>query len=311
MLLLLYGEESFLRSRKLQEIQERHLVLHARKSYVRVFDCLRADTQEILQEVRGASLFQEKKLLILEDPFARPDMKRMIEEYKDEMTKASHILVFSQEGDFEEKDPLFLFLKAHGKAQEFPHLSERGLASWISQEFLRYGVNILPEVQNVLINAVGNDLWRLSNEIAKLATYGKGHALTRRDVEELVDPVVESEIFATIDAIAARNKKQALALLVEHEKQGDPVLRILSTLGFQFRALLAVKEMTDRAFSYNDVVKRTKLHPYVVKKAWEAAKNFSLEELKKGLRRIFDIELGVKTGSMEPSRALSWFVLGK
>lgn len=311
MLLLLYGEESFLRSRKLQEIKERHLALHERQSYVRVFDCVRADTQEILQEVRGASLFQEKKLLIIEDPLSRPDMRLMIEEYKDELIKAPHILVFSQEGDFEEKDPLFLFLKAHGKVQEFPYLSERGLASWISQEFLRYGVKIPLEVQNTLVNAVGNDLWRLSNEIAKLATYGKGHTLARRDVEDLVEPVVEPEIFATIDAIAARNKKQALALLAEHEKQGDPPLRILSTLGFQFRALLAVKEMADRSFSYNDVVKKTKLHPYVVKKAWEAAKNFSLEELKKGLRRIFDIELGVKTGSMEPSRALSWFVLGK
>ncbi len=311
MLLLLYGEESFLKARKLQEIKERYCSLHKEKFYVRVFDCSQADTQEVLGEIRGISLFQEKKLIIVENPFSSQEMKEGLLEYKDELAKTSHVLVFSQEGVVEERDPLFVFFKKQGKAQEFSPLSQRSLSSWISQEFLRYGVQVSPEAQNTLARAVGNDLWRLSNEIAKLVSYSKGAVLSKSVVEDLVEPVVEPEIFATIDAVSARDAKGALALLAEHEKHGDQPLRILATIGFQFRALLAVKEMADRSLPYADVVKKTKLHPYVVKKAWEAAKHFSLEELKHGLRRIFNIELGLKTGGMEQSGALSWFVLGK
>lgn len=311
MLLLLYGEEPFLRVRKLQEIADRYRKLHARKFYVRTFDCLQADAQEILQEIRGASLFQEKKLIVLENPFSGQEIKEKLLEYKDALAKTSQVLVFSQEGSVEDKDPLLLFLKKQGKAQEFSPLSNRNLGLWISQEFLRYEIKISLDVQNALAEAVGNDLWRLSNEIAKLATYSKGSSLTKADIENLVEPVASSEIFATVDAISSRNEKKALALLAGHEKRGDQPLRILATVGFQFRALAAVKEMTEQGFSYDAIVRKTKLHPYVVKKALGAAKNFSLEELKKGLRRIFDIELGLKTGSMEPSRALSWFVLGK
>ena len=311
MLLLLYGEESFLKLRKLQEIKERYLSLHKEKFYVCVFDCSQAESREILQEIRGTSLFQEKKLIILENPFSSPEIQEKLLEYKDELAKTSQVLVFSQEGTIEEKDPLLVFLKKQGKIQEFSPLSLRSLASWISQEFLRYGIRVLPGARDALTRAVGNDLWRLSQEILKLAAYGNTSPFTQRDVEDLVEPVVEPEIFATIDAIAAKNTKQALALLAEHEKHGDHPLRILSTIGFQFRALLAVKEMADRHLSYNDIVRRTKLHPYVVKKAWEAAKNFSLGELIKEFRRIFDIELGLKTGTLESSGALSWFVLGK
>jgi DNA polymerase III subunit delta len=311
MLLLLHGEESFLKARKLQEMKERYYSLRKGKFYVRVFDCLQAEVLEILQEIREVSLFQEKKLIILENPFSSQEIKEKLVEYKDELAQTPQILVFSQEGIIEEKDPLFVFLKKQGKIQEFSPLSERSLASWISQEFSRYGVQVMPEVQNALVRAAGNDLWRLSNEIAKLAAYSNGSVLSRSVVEDLVESTVEPEIFATIDAIAARNAKQALALLAEHERHGDQPLRILATIGFQFRALLSVKDMADRSLSYTDIVKKTKLHPYVVKKAWEAAKNFSLEELRKGLRRIFDIELRVKTGIMESSRALSWFVLGK
>lgn len=311
MLLLLHGEESFLRSRKLQEIKERYLSLHREKFYVRVFDCSQADMQEILQEIRGLSLFGEKKLIVLANPFSSQEIKEKLLEYKEELAKTSQVLVFSQEGSVEKKDPFFLFLKAHGKIQEFSPLSQRSLASWISQEFLRYGMQISPDVQNALARAVGDDLWRLSQEISKLAAYSKGSLLTKSVVEDLVEPAVEPEIFATVDAIVSREAAQALALLSGHEKHGDQPLRILSTIGFQFRALMAVKEMADLRLSYDAIVQKTKLHPYVVKKAWEAVKNFSLGELKKGFRRIFDIEFGLKTGGMEPSRALSWFVLGK
>lgn len=310
MLLLLYGEESFLRSRKLQDIKERYCSLR-KGSYVRVFDCVQADMGEILQEIRGASLFQEKKLIILENPFSSIEVAKKLQAYKDELAKTSQTVVFSQEGSVEEKNPLFLFLKERGKTQEFVLLSGKRLQSWISQEFLRYGAKVLPEVQNALAQTAGNDLWRLSNEVAKLAAYSMGSSLTKQNIEDLVESALEPEVFATIDAISARRAAQALALLAEHEKHGDQPLRILATIGFQFRALASVKEMAEQGFSYDSIVKKTKLHPYVVKKALGATKNFSLPELIKGLRRIFDIELGLKTGSMEPSRALSWFVLAQ
>lgn len=311
MLLLLYGEESFLRVRKLREIKERYRELHKGQFYVRMFDCSQADIQEILQEIRGVSLFQEKKLIILENPFFSKEITEKLVEYKGGLAKTPQVLVFSQEGSVEEQDSLFILIKTQGKIQEFSPLSGRSLQSWISQEFLSYGIEVPPEVKSALAEAVGNDLWRLSNEIAKLAAYAKSSPLTKGMVEEFVEPVAASEIFATIDAISARNTKQALALLAEHEKQGDQPLRVLATIGFQFRALAAVKEMIERGFSYEAIVKKTKLHPYVVKKALGAAKNFSLKELKDRLRGIFDIEFGLKTGTLEPSRALSWFVLGK
>ena len=140
MLLLLYGEESFLKLRKLQEIKERYVSLHKEKFYLRTFDCSQEkDTSEILQEIRGTSLFKEKKLIVLEKPFSSKDIKEKLLEYKDELLNTAQTLVFCEEGEVGEKDALFLFLKTHGKIQKFSPLAERRLSAWIQDEFLRYG----------------------------------------------------------------------------------------------------------------------------------------------------------------------------
>lgn len=312
MLLLLYGEESFLRARKLQEIKERYLGLHKGASYLRSFDCSEPrHANDIVQEIRGASLFSEKKLIVLENPFSSKDVAEDLLEYTDELLRTPHTLVFCQEGEVGTNDPLFLFLKTHGKTQEFSALAGRRLEAWVQQEFLRYGEESSLEVQDALIRAVGNDLWRLSNEIQKLATFKTAPALSRHDVEALVEPMVSSDIFATIDAISSGNKKEALAMLQGHEKRGDSPFYILSMMGFQFRTLLAVQEMAQKNLSYHSIVQKVKLHPYVVKKASEAAQRLTFQELKDAFGRIFTIELGLKTGALAPSGALSWFVLGK
>lgn len=312
MLLFLHGEESFLKRRKLREIKERYLSLCKGKSYLRSFDCSeQEDASDMAQEIRGASLFLEKKLIVLDNPFSSKEVSENLLEYKNELLQTPHTLIFCQEGEIEAADPLFLFLKTHGKVQEFSPLTPRRLEAWVQEEFLRYGGKPSLEVQDTLISAVGNDLWRLSHEIKKLATFKSAPTLSKHDVGTLVEPVAASDIFATIDAISSRNKKQALAMLQVHEKRGDSPLYILSMMAFQFRTLLAVKEMVQRNLSYPSIVQKVKLHPYVVKKAYEAAKNSTLQELKDGFGRIFNMELRLKTGALAPSGALSWFVLDK
>ena len=49
-------------------------------------------------------------------------------------------------------------------------------------------------------------------------------------------------------------------------------------------------------------------HPYVIKKTIQQARSFSLSELKKIYQKIFQVDLGIKTGKIEPETALDLFV---
>jgi len=199
-------------------------------------------------------------------------------------------------------------LKKSGKSQEFKLLEGQNLKNWIKKEFNSCGAKTESLVIEKLINFLGNDSWQLSNEIKKLATYKKNKIIQARDVELLVKPKIDVDIFKTIDAIAEKNKKQALSLLHKHLEKGDSPLYLLSMINFQFRNLIQIKSLVEKNCTYQNIQKSTKLHPYVVKKSLWQARSFSFPELKKIYQKIFKADINIKTGRIDPETALDLLI---
>jgi DNA polymerase III delta subunit len=59
---------------------------------------------------------------------------------------------------------------------------------------------------------------------------------------------------------------------------------------------------------YYSILKKTQLNPFVVKKSYQQAQRFNLQELKKIYRKIFQADLDIKTGKTEPETALDLFI---
>jgi DNA polymerase-3 subunit delta len=176
------------------------------------------------------------------------------------------------------------------------------LKKWVAQELGKTKIN--PDALDLLINFVGRDLWQMANEIKKLSNYKMAGTIGRQDVELLVKPNIENEIFKTIDAIASKDKKLALSLLHKHIEDGDNHLYLLSMISYQFRNLLTIKELQDAQIPYNLIAKRSGLHPFVVQKSSYLCNQFSFLQLKKIYRKIFQVDSDIKTGKIEPETAL-------
>jgi len=180
--------------------------------------------------------------------------------------------------------------------------------NWVKKEFENYKVKIEINALDELVEFVGNDLWQMENEIKKLANFRKGKVIEKKDVEIMVKPKIETDIFETIDAIASRNKKRALELLNKHLENGDSPLYLLSMINFQFRNLLIIKDLIEKNKPYYNFQKITGLHPFVIKKSYNQTQRFSLQELKKIYQKIFQVDLNIKTGKLDPKAALDLFI---
>ncbi len=304
MIIFLYGENTYQSRQKLDEVIARYKETHKSGLNLKFFDGKELSFQDIKDELQILPMFKEKKLFILDDAFAnqafKDDFAADIERF---VRSDSVILFYESKGSFQ-KDSFFNLLKKHAKSQEFEALSGQKLRSWLKGEFEKTGVKIDPLALESMISFVGNDLWQLANEARKLAAFKKGREIGSKDVALMVKPKIETDIFKTIDAIALKNKKQALVLLHKHLENGDSPLYLLSMINYQFRNILGVKDLIERG----KALSRSGLNPFVARKSYEQSRKFTMEELKKIYQRIFQVDYRIKTGRIEPQAALDLLI---
>ena len=308
MLIFLYGPDTYRSRQKLNEIIENYKKAHKKGLNLKYFEEKDLDFGEIQNEIQQTSIIAGNKMLILEDTFSNVDFKEKFLKNSKNFISSKDLILFYEEREISGTNSLLKLLKKSGKFQEFKLLEGQNLKNWIKKEFNSCGAKTESLVIEKLINFLGNDSWQLSNEIKKLATYKKNKIIQTRDVELLVKPKIDVDIFKTIDAIAEKNKKQALSLLHKHLEKGDSPLYLLSMINFQFRNLIQIKSLVEKNCTYQNIQKSTKLHPYVVKKSLWQARSFSFPELKKIYQKIFKADINIKTGRIDPETALDLLI---
>ncbi len=338
MLIFLYGLNTYCLKRKLKEILTDYqnnftpledIILWRRNKEnnpltgltegvrIRSFNFLKQQTsnennrlcfEDFKREINNLSLFAERKIVVLNNLFEDPESKKKFLEVAGGFVKTKDIILISQPGEVNKRDGLYKFLIKKAKVYRFSEIKGLGLKKWLKTEVERQGTLISPKALGILIVYTGGDLWRLSNEIQKLVSFKNQKEITSEDVKLHVKPQIETDIFKTIDAIAQRNKKQALQLLRQHLDKGDMPLYLFTMINFQFRNLLLVRDLMGRQKSFDEILKQLSMHPFVIRKSYFQAKYFSLQELKKIYQRIFQLDFQIKIGKIKPDIALELFI---
>lgn len=286
MIILIHGPDAYRARQKLAEIVEHYKKNHKSLLNLRYFDSERDNLPELLDWLKQTSMFKGKKLVVLRNSW------KLSSQFK-RFTELDRILLFFEERAVRGRVPELF------KTQKFDFLSGPALRAWVKKEFARFGARSVPGAADKLIEFVGSNSWVLANEIKKLAAWSKSKEVRIEDVELLVRPRIETDIFQTIDAIASKDKKLALTFLKRHLQKGENPLYLLSMIHYQFRNLILAK---------SGGLRKLKVHPFVLRKSTIQASKFSREELKKIYRKIFEADVSIKTGKMEAETALDLLI---
>lgn len=306
MLVFIYGPDTLRSRRRLEEI----IQTQAASIEVRVFDCENMEIQSIQVELSSQDLFHTSKILVLKDAIQNKELSEQLFELRDILKKTEHTIIFFEGGKADSKNSLVKFLKRSAETEEFENLKGQELRNWILSEFAVFSTQPTPELVGILAQELGDNLWECRNEIAKVAAFvAQTKKAGKEDLAQLRQSKLFVEIFPTIDAIAARNKKRSLELVLRHLEQGDPPLRLLSMIAYQFRNILVVKDLEARKISYGLIAKQSGLHPFVVRKCSSLGRVFKREELRGIHEKIFQTDLSMKTGKAEAETALQSFLL--
>lgn len=191
---------------------------------------------------------------------------------------------------------------------------QRALQKWISEQFGVHHTKVDPEACRALLELVGDDLYDLSSEIDKLATWAAGEQLTAADVERLVAARAETTNFALTDAWGARDVVGVLhaseGLL---ERSGEPrsktIPRVVGILTSHVAKIRRAQALEAQGIAAKDAAVTLRQHPYYVGKLYAQGRNYTPEELRSVTVRLAELDHAVKGGSrlagdLELERAL-------
>lgn len=319
MMIFLYGEDSFRSSQKLAEIKNKFLLKDPVGTGLSVFDFEeKPETEKVISAMGTSNLLAPKRLVIVKNMIAEGaemQQENLLEFLKKEkwLKDDKDIVAVFWEADKPKKsDAFYKFLDKNAQSQEFEKLSGSKLDQWVLRK-MKEGEQdaiISKTALEKLVAYTGENMYLLNSEIRKLTAHAGGKMITEEEVEFLVKANLSGNIFNTVDAIGANNKKEALNLLHRHLEQGEDPFYLLSMFIYQFRNLLKVADLKNK-YGTNEytIAKESKLHPFVVKKSLGQIRNFSWEKLKKIYQKLSELDTAVKTGKIEIKLALDKFIV--
>lgn len=267
-------------------------------------------TSLVIEDAKTISLFGDKKIVIADNAnmFTASTSKdsEIIEDYLKNINEYTYLIFIVHSDKIDARKKITKAIKEKGKIIEFN--DDLDAVSLIRRLFKDY--NIEYSDIKLLIDRVGNNPLIITNEINKIKIYkGNDKNITSEDILNLTNKIIEIDVFKLIDYIVRKDKENALELYNEMLKVNEEPIKIIVILANQFRIMYQSKELLKKGYSEKDIASILKIHPYRVKLAIQNSRNYTSEMLLKYLNDLADIDIGIKTGTINKDLALELFIL--
>lgn len=337
MIIFLYGENDFKINQKIKEFRDKFTKeVDNSGQNIFVFDGEKIKLEEISSQISSGSLFCSKKMVIISD-FIKNKQKNIYDNFLDylQKNKASNsvdIFIFSEKNiktkgskgliktTGEQEAPLnksekefYNFLTRQKYSQEYKNYSQSELISLIKKELQNNNLEIDNKEVNLLIALADNNIWNIHNEIKKLIHFKleqlPNNKISQADIEKISSGVFSENIFAFTDAISNKNTKEALKILEEQYLAGSEPDYILSMMLRQFKILLQIRELLDKNYNTSKIIANLNLHPFIINKGINQAKNFEVHKIKNIINSLMEIELQNRQGQINIKNLINLLVV--
>jgi DNA polymerase-3 subunit delta len=267
--------------------------------------------------VYGGGLFTEKRLIIIYDVLqaeAKSETVDLIKTLCQEPPAGVFILLIETEKvSWSKPFPSAIRKLDEEKItiREFGNLEPPELEKWIIARAKAEGGNMPSSAARLLAALVGNDFFKLSQEVPKLVAYRGKNEIKAADLDLLVTSTLQDDVFVFVEAVGKRDFKAASAALARQFEQGVTAQSLVGLLAWHLRVLTSVRFALDKAktkLSSREIASELSLHPYVVTKALQQIPYYSQDRLVWLYSELSDLDVQLKTSRTAPEALFGLFL---
>ncbi|BAK56713.1 DNA polymerase III, delta subunit [Candidatus Arthromitus sp. SFB-mouse-Japan] len=245
-------------------------------------------------------MMQDKKVIVIENSlFLRNDYdnKEFISKLKEYLGNLPSycIIVFYYvfENKDKNKDNLKIFSK-FGQVCNIQELKGDNFYREVSKIFLSNKVNISKNLIIYFCSIIVNDFFYIENEIKKLKFFVDEREVTRKDIDDIIPKSLENNVFVLINNVLDKNLNKSMVSFRELILSGNDFNYIFSMLSNQFSKFLDVKLLLEEGFSFEDIMKKTRINQYSLNNFIKLSKKYSLKNIMDVIDAFLDLEYKIR-----------------
>ena len=285
------------------------------------FDVEIKEENKFLDKISFNSIFSLKELIVLK----RAEKLKNIEKILDYITsldienKEIVIDYICEEGKFSSNLAKKIEeLKNDKKIEVYLFLSsdDSSLKKYIETE-----LKINEKESSMLIEMIGNDPFKVKNEVRKISVYLNGEKFNINEIKKIICIDKNFKLYEMTANILTNNPKETMSYLEETKEYMGILYSLYSELEDMYKLKVLVKDGYNFSTSYNNFkgqyenikeifkVNGKFQNSYSIFKKIERTKNYTVNSLRKLIFRCWEIEKDIKNGKIEMGTGVELLIM--
>ena len=313
MIYLIYGDQEMLVNKMSDKIAKEALTNISEFNYV-ILDASKNTNHEINDELNSLPFGDDHKVVCLSNCYFLTNNNSecscdnsVIDTYIENETEGVIFIVSVVSNKLDEKRNIVKKLKSHSKVVEVNSLNKKELPRIVKQMFAQRKCEITDSALEELLSRLDNDMYQISNEVDKLATYS--NKIHLEDIKALTPRKLEDNIFDMIDALFRKDSNKAFFIYNDLKNLGNEAISIISIISSQVRFLYQILVLSNKGYNESNIANELSVHPYRVKMGLEKVRRYQEYELEDLLDSLSKLDIQIKTGDIDRFVGLELFIL--
>jgi DNA polymerase-3 subunit delta len=291
----LMGEEPYYID-KLTEYIENNILSEDEKGFNQTVIYGRdATIEDIVSNAKRYPMMAERQVVVVREAQELSRTIDKLESYAENPQPTTVLVVAYKYKTLDKRKKLVKLIAKNGVLFESKKLYENQVGTWIQRLLQGRGYSIEPKANAMLVEFLGNDLSRISNELDKLQIIlPKGHTITPKDIEYNIGFSKDFNVFELQNAIGSKDQLKAFKIaqyFADNPKDNPLVVTVSLVFGFFVKILKyhGLKDKDPRA-----AAPVLGVNPFFMKDYEIALRNYSMKKVSSIVASLREIDVKSK-----------------
>ena len=251
--------------------------------------------EDIIDNAKRYPMMSERQVVIIKEAQSLTRTLDKLLPYAEQPQESTVLVVCYKYKKLDKRKALYKAIQKKGLVYESKKLYENQVGEWIRRVLSGKSYTIAPKAAAMLVEFLGTDLSKISNELDKLMLLlPEGSTIGASDIEANIGISKDYNNFELRKAVGERNilKVNRIINYFGQNQKANPMVVTVSLLHSFFAQLLIYHSLQDK--SRAAVAKALKINPFFVNDYSVAAKNYPMRKVSQVIGHLRDADVKSK-----------------